>query len=1070
MKRIISVTVFMFVFIHSTFAQQKDALKPGILQKSNSNDSYILMKANRIGSWLSNNGDMNYDPQTGGSGLYIDSPKTSIIYKEGIVWGGFINETGNDILKVGGSTYRNGLQAGKILTSGVINGGYTKPVSDDPTLSKYRVFKIKKGWENLPSGSEKSQYEKDYNEWPISDGAPSESGAPKYMGDETAFYVANDMDISRTVALYGSQSLGIEQQVTQWASKDSSLNTVIFKQIKLINKSGLTIKDFYYGIWSDPDVLDGSDDRIGFDTLNSRAIAFTDSYSWLNEKKTLGITKNYIVSYELLVNNSTSKTNTSQSVYTGGNGIYSDPALGSGYPAMYYFLKGLNGNGVNYYDPLTGMATKKPLNGEPLTGFGFTDEFLFHPSDKRMMLNFGPVQFEPEQEIELTYAIVVTEEETPASAIYRLYTQPRNHVYYDYSGRIPFKSKVEIDPANSSMRIEVGDMDANSISIDAIFENGSLYKTYSLYDDGTNGDKVSGDHIWSFLSTAPAINLLLKLDANIIYPEGNKKVKDWVTRLNHFNPIISSSISVESDNLSSNGVMEESENVNFKVNYLSSASFNGNRVKLIADEISEPFSINNLVLNDFSISSGNNPIPQSSTFNSLISESIDFKGGSEFQGQMESYILTSGNNIIRSKIPVTVSKLNFPRQVHLSVKTNGNKSTGVFGVRPAGVAIQNVDYKIKVESADLIYQDGSDLVEGFENYNISVIRKDNNSTVKSSAPFPLGNGYNQSPFDNVLLSQGTASTAAYLNVEKTSGVNVSAVNWGGRYFNGGIDYGYLFFGSSINDLTKLSGKYEIRFTQNKSQKGYFFRRGDPALNYGYVGYFPQPFEVWDVSDNQNPRKVNFAVVEQYGNAANDSVWAPTYLSSAREYFHIMNSTYDGDSPDFSGSIHFNYASGSLISNLNSGKIDAAVSMWLIRKNSFNPLYLPGDVFKIYHVPPVAPGDEFEFNPVALKITTGTEIENGKAFNFSLNQNYPNPFNPSTLIRYTVPMAGTATLSVFNILGQRVWTTNLNHNAPGHYSVVWNGVTNDNVRVTSGVYLYSLKMNNVIETRKMILMK
>ncbi len=1068
MKNVISAAIFMFVFIHSTFAQQKDALKPGVLQKSTTNDSYILMNANRIGSWLSNNGDMNNNPQTFGQGLFIDNTKTSLIYEEGIVWGGFTNETGVDVLKVGGSTYRHGLQAGKIVSSGILNGSYTPPVADDPSLPKYRVYKIKKGWENLPSGTEKNQYEKDYNEWPISDGAPGESGVPKILGDETAFYVANDMSNSKTISIYGSQPLGIEQQVTQWASKDSSLNTVIFKQIKLINKSGLTIKDFYYGIWSDPDVLDGYDDRIGFDTLNSRAIAFTDSYSWTNEKKRLGIEKNYVVSYEVLQNNSTFGNNSSQTLFA-SNPNFTDPALGSGYYSMYYLLKGLTSFGAYHNDPFTGLQTSKPFNGDPLTGSGYTDESLFNPSDKKMMLNFGPVQFEPEQEIILTYAIVVTEDENPAAAIFKLYSEPRNHIYYDYTGRIPFKSNVEIDPTNSSMRIEVGDMDANSISIDAIFENGSLYKTYSLYDDGTNGDKVSSDHIWSLQTTAPSINLLLKLDVKVNYPDGTITVNNWVTRLNHFNPIIGSSVSVESDNLNSNGVMEESENVNFKVNYLSSESFTGKRVKLIMDEISEPVSINNLVLNEFSISSGNNPIPQSSTFNSLISESFDFIGGSDFQGQIESYILTDGNNIIRSKTPVTVSKLNFSTQAHLATKTKGNKSTGVFGVRAAGMTIQNIDYKIKVESAVPI-NPGFELLTGFTNYNISIIRKSDNSIVKSLVPLPLGNGYNQSPFDNVLLSQGTVSTSAYLNVEKTSGINLKGVAWGGTYFNGGIDYSYNFQGSSVIDLVNLSGKYEIRFLDHKSQKGYFFRRGDPALNYGFVGYFPQPFEVWDVSDIQNPRKVNFAVVEQYGNAANDSIWAPTALNSAREQFHILNSTYDGDSPDISGVTHFNYTNGSLLTNLGNQSVDAVVSMWLIRKNAANPPYLPGDVFKIYHVPPVAPGDEFEFNPVTLKITTGNEIENGKAFNFSLNQNYPNPFNPSTLIRYTIPMAGTAKLSVFNILGQRVWTTNLNHNAPGNYSVAWNGVTNKNVKVASGVYLYSLEMNKLVETRKMILMK
>jgi hypothetical protein len=41
--------------------------------------------------------------------------------------------------------------------------------------------------------------------------------------------------------------------------------------------------------------------------------------------------------------------------------------------------------------------------------------------------------------------------------------------------------------------------------------------------------------------------------------------------------------------------------------------------------------------------------------------------------------------------------------------------------------------------------------------------------------------------------------------------------------------------------------------------------------------------------------------------------------------------------------------------------------------------------------------------------------------FELKQNYPNPFNPTTNVSFTVPSNGTATLTVFNLLGQQVAT-------------------------------------------------
>ena len=44
--------------------------------------------------------------------------------------------------------------------------------ADDPNLPKYRVYKILDGWENLPPGPIRDQYEQDYMEWPVQDGAP----------------------------------------------------------------------------------------------------------------------------------------------------------------------------------------------------------------------------------------------------------------------------------------------------------------------------------------------------------------------------------------------------------------------------------------------------------------------------------------------------------------------------------------------------------------------------------------------------------------------------------------------------------------------------------------------------------------------------------------------------------------------------------------------------------------------------------------------------------------------------------------------------------------------------------
>ncbi|MGH1362549.1 MAG: T9SS type A sorting domain-containing protein [Calditrichia bacterium] len=85
--------------------------------------------------------------------------------------------------------------------------------------------------------------------------------------------------------------------------------------------------------------------------------------------------------------------------------------------------------------------------------------------------------------------------------------------------------------------------------------------------------------------------------------------------------------------------------------------------------------------------------------------------------------------------------------------------------------------------------------------------------------------------------------------------------------------------------------------------------------------------------------------------------------------------------------------------------------------------------------------------------------------YKLEQNYPNPFNPSTTIEYQVQKAGAVEIAVFNVAGQKVATLVDGFKNAGSFAVTWNAEN-----LASGLYFYTLKAENVLETRKMILMK
>jgi len=85
--------------------------------------------------------------------------------------------------------------------------------------------------------------------------------------------------------------------------------------------------------------------------------------------------------------------------------------------------------------------------------------------------------------------------------------------------------------------------------------------------------------------------------------------------------------------------------------------------------------------------------------------------------------------------------------------------------------------------------------------------------------------------------------------------------------------------------------------------------------------------------------------------------------------------------------------------------------------------------------------------------------------FRLEQNYPNPFNPSTRISYSVPYSGTVSLRIFNLLGEEVATLVSGQQDAGTHAIQW-----DATGYPSGVYFYRLSTGQLVETKKLVLLK
>jgi len=110
--------------------------------------------------------------------------------------------------------------------------------------------------------------------------------------------------------------------------------------------------------------------------------------------------------------------------------------------------------------------------------------------------------------------------------------------------------------------------------------------------------------------------------------------------------------------------------------------------------------------------------------------------------------------------------------------------------------------------------------------------------------------------------------------------------------------------------------------------------------------------------------------------------------------------------------------------------------------------------------------------LVIKDVTDVRVVDGGGLpeTFSLGQNYPNPFNPTTQINFEIPVRSHVTLTVYNLLGQKVTTLVDKEMSAGRYIADWNSASDGGTIVASGIYFYKLEAGDFIETKKMMLLK
>lgn len=419
--------------------------------------SYDTLCVNEIKMLIGSNGTSAHDPFKDAAGFFWPGGKSASVqalYMDGLCWVGNISGT----LKAGGNNYGGtGLIPGNILN----NGAAAKP-SD----AKYKLWKLKKGWEQLPQSKEKTEYEYNYNNWPVELGAQwvdvNNDGTftrgtdkPEYLGDEEFFYVANDMDSTKTKRVFGSNPIGLEFQVSVFAYSDDKLKDVVFKSCRIINKSKKTISDMYLSYFADADLGDWMNDFTGCDS----ALGLGYIYNSTNNDDYYGIAPPAVghmwLKTPVVKDTSMGNSKFRQLSITSFMPNFEDspplPEAAGNAAQVNLMARGLLPSGKMFTDPHTGRATYFPLSGDPASNTGWFEGSGWpggpRSYDRRYWISSGPFNMAPGDTQQVAIAILMARGSDNLKSV----TELKNKASYvkDFYSKEFFTALRNDDPAVS---------------------------------------------------------------------------------------------------------------------------------------------------------------------------------------------------------------------------------------------------------------------------------------------------------------------------------------------------------------------------------------------------------------------------------------------------------------------------------------------------------------------------------------------------------------------------------------------------------------------------------------------
>jgi hypothetical protein len=1047
----------------------------GTIERSSSqlyDDDYNQLRVNEIRMWMSNNGETSHSRLTDGSGLeWPAGSGKHVIFSEGCVVGGHVRGA----LRIGGATYRAGLQAGPIMASGVAAD------PSNPMHRVYRVCRLNRTQFNLLTSAEQQELRADFMQWPVTVGAPwidadsdsaympdfdawldgtGNTDAPDFPGTEALWYVANDLNPSRTQYLFGTPPMGLEFQVLAWAASgsDAEDRTVIIRYT-IINKGSDDITDFHIARWVDPDIGNASDDLVGVDTTLEMMFAYNGAsvdaiygaeppavgIVWLQTPMVPapGCVARYGNDWRAGYRNLPLRA---FAYYINGDSVYSDPNLGTvnGAVQMFNYLQGRLWDGRPYIDPYSGMEITFPIAGDPLRRDGWIDGQIHVPGDRRMLSSCGPITFAPGDTQQVLLATVIGVGASPEQA-----RQDARHIAHGLKRQYRY-GVAPLELADASYDLQWPHRDEYALTISATCSPqqetvallrdaaGQEFHRIHLFDDGQHGDGASDDGRYA----ATSVRGVRSSGCDLYIATLRSDTVTAETMIGSMLPLVGevslSDFAVISDHMDFNQEAAPEENV-----VLSCALENHSRYTL------GPWLIDIRIPPNIG-KSGTiaRAVPEGSTqaidgLQAGLESALIFDVPAE--AQPGSVLLLPVTLVSRQycmwfdTLMLPVHALSRPMVAGMLEHTAGpGLGTLAYTVADPSVLNDHV-YKVTVQGED------------FGNKTLTIEDMTEGRILHSGVEAQDAHGHRSPSIAGVRLRLGSAYTG--LESKPNGPMQILPVLWEFDHperpwfrLSSALLYGYQSPGSTLTIFD--SYPVSLVFDAVNGQKAYGYA-GSSEWNAPYQGFFDIPVRAYDMRKPEQPGQIDLMFLEYSGGAANDRRWFPTTNSIDREYLCVLGARYTGY-PDPAYSLSY----------------DAPFfpRLYTVRPmlDASSPMFEDGDRFLITPQVPISSRDEYLLDMRTITAMDRTPVG---PETIALYPNYPNPFTGVTNIAYSIESPGFVELAVVDMLGRKVRTLAAGYEEPGtHVRKL------QLLDAPAGMYLCRLTVGETVRTKSLLLLR